>query len=192
MIPVGARPARDRVSWKQNKRKTNWCPSAPPYSVKVPAVPCPSGTWPKISHCISSTYNLGTFQTAASALGLGTSKILNTLLKYRFSVSYSSPVLAGISPADLQSQMLCGLISLVQSLGLGSLAWGSEPSFFRRTCEPLSLSGQRVAALGMWVLAKSHLHPSYLSQYSFIFFIFVIVQSLSHVQLFVTPRTAAH
>ena len=157
------------TEWAENKRKTNWCPSAPPYSVKVPAVPCPSGTWPKISHCISSTYNLGTFQTAASALGLGASKILNTLLKYRFSVSYSSPVLPGISPADLQSQMLCGLISPGQSLGLGSLAWGLEPSFLRRTCEPLSLSCLWVAALGMWVLAKSHLHPSYLSQCSFIF-----------------------
>ena len=130
---------------------------------------CPSGTWPKISHWLSFTYNLGTFQTAASALGLGASKVLNTFLKYRFSVSYSSPVLPGISPADMQSQMLCGLISLVQSLGLGSLVRGSEPSFLRRTCEPRSLSYLWVAAVEMWVLAKSHLHPSYVSQCSFIF-----------------------
>ena len=47
----------------------------------------------------------GSFQTTASALGLGACEILCMPFKYRVSISYSPPALLFSSSAGLQSQM---------------------------------------------------------------------------------------
>lgn len=66
--------------------------------------------------------NPGTFQTAASALGLGVSEVVHVPLKSRVLVSDCSLALLDISPASFQRQTLWGLIFLVQ------LPWAGEPN----------------------------------------------------------------
>lgn len=89
MVPANVRPGR----WKESKERKNI--RHPPALLSLENV---NRSLPlqhtKINHCITFTYNPGSFETAASALELRKSTTL---------VSYNSLTLPDISPSGFQS-----------------------------------------------------------------------------------------
>ena len=97
----------------------------------------------------------GSFQITASVLGLWAYEIFMWALKSgaRFLQPSDSPKTSG-----LQSQMIWGLVFLLQDSELGGPRWGSNPLLRK----PLQLglpSCLWVAWLGMWTWTIPHLYP---------------------------------
>ena len=159
-------------AWK--KKTKNWCPPAPPYPQKVLIDPCSLDTHFKISKWISFTYGTGTFQTATFALGLE----WVSFCMYPSRAEPQFPIalcLLDVGLTSFQSQMLWGLLFPVQ------VPWTWEPnvefSVFNSLLETLRLCYLFylwVTTPRVWVLARSYLCPSYLSQYDFSFLSLVV------------------
>ena len=120
-------------------------------------------------------YNLGTFQTPASVLGLRVSEFVCVSCKREVLASYSRSAALDISPTGFQSQMLWGLVFLVQ------IPWTGEPDVGLRllTCPggPSQLgcpSHLWIAMWGLWVLTRLHLCSSLCG----FFFISLVVENL--------------
>lgn len=98
-------PVSDQIRGGRLKKREKMAPTSTLSLEKVPTDPRPSRTHPKISQCITFTYNSGAFQIAASVSGLRKSPIL---------VSYSSLALPNVNPAGFSKSDVVGLFFLVQ------------------------------------------------------------------------------
>lgn len=72
-------------------------------------------------------YDPGVFQTAAFVVDLRTSEFVHRPFKNRVLVSYSPLALLKLNPDDFQSQLLWGLVLLVQVSRSGLPDMGLEP-----------------------------------------------------------------
>lgn len=102
-------------------------PAVLPSPKKFPTDLCLSGTRPKISQCISVTYDPGAFQTVASILGLRTNEFVRESVKSGISVLYSPLTLLEVWLTGFQSQMLCGLPFPEQVSKAGNCDVGLKP-----------------------------------------------------------------
>lgn len=140
-------------------------PAVLPSPKKFPTDLCLSGTRPKISQCISVTYDPGAFQTVASILGLRTNEFVRESVKSGISVLYSPLTLLEVWLTGFQSQMLWGLPFPVQVSQAGNCECGAQTSRFSggTPCSHDIPSCLYVAVPEVWVLTRPHLCLYYLS-----------------------------